>query len=118
MWHRILFLAFALSALAADTKDGWDKVKRLGSGSELRVTKIGARFGIVSTLYEVTDDSVIVTTKTEQLSIPKEQIARIDYIPSQAITRSTRSSSVDNLPVDRDAARPKPGPSRAPGPSA
>ncbi len=98
-------------------KDGWDKVMHLNPGTEVRVTKIGARFGIVAKLYETTEDSVIITTKTEQISVPKDQIARIEFIPGPATSRTTRSSSVDNLPVDKEAARPKPGPSRTPGPS-
>ncbi len=98
-------------------KDGWDKVMHLNPGTEVRVTKIGARFGIVAKLYETTEDSVIITTKTEQISVPKDQIARIEFVPGPATSRTTRSSSVDNLPVDKEAARPKPGPSRTPGPS-
>ena len=119
--HRRFFLstlaplAFAAPAFAAG--DGWDKVMHLNPGTEVRVTKIGARFGIVAKHYETTEDSVIITTKTEQISVPKDQIARIEFIPGPATFRSTRSSSVDNLPVDKEAARPKPGPTRTPGPT-
>lgn len=117
MWSRILLLAAASTALLIGADDGWGKVKALGSGTELRVTKIGARFGIVSSLQEVTDESIIVTTKTEQLSILKEQIARIEFIPAQAASRMTRSTSHNPLPVDGEAARQKPGPARTPGPA-
>ena len=118
--HRRFFLStLAPLAFAAPfaEKDGWDKVMHLNPGTEVRVTKIGARFGIVAKLYETTEDSVIITTKTEQISVPKDQIARIEFVPGPATSRTTRSSSVDNLPVDKEAARPKPGPSRTPGPS-
>lgn len=90
---------------------------QLNPGTEVRVTKIGARFGIVAKLYETTDESVIITTKTEQISVPKEQIARIEFAPGPATFRSSRSSTVDNLPIDKEAARPKPGPTRTPGPT-
>ena len=108
-------LVFAAPAFAAS--DGWDKVMHLNPGTEVRVTKIGARFGIVAKLYETTDESVIITTKTEQISVPKDQIARIEFVPGPATTRTTRSSTVDNLPIDKEAARPKPGPGRTPGPT-
>jgi len=82
MWKCLIFALFALAVSAAD--DGWRKVKAMGSGTELRVTKIGARFGIVAKLYDVTDESVIVTTKSEQLSITKDQILKIEYLPPRS----------------------------------
>lgn len=118
--HRRFFLStLAPLAFAAPfaEKDGWEKVMQLNPGTEVRVTKIGARFGIVAKLYETTDESVIITTKTEQISVPKEQIARIEFAPGPATFRSSRSSTVDNLPIDKEAARPKPGPTRTPGPT-
>ena len=50
-----------------------------------------ARFGIVAKLYETTDESVIITTKTEQISVPKEQIARIEFAPGPATFRSSHA---------------------------
>jgi hypothetical protein len=119
MLRRFFLSTLAPLAFAAPLaeKDGWDKVMHLNPGTEVRVTKIGARFGIVAKHYETTEDSVIITTKTEQISVPKDQIARIEFVPGPATFRSTRSSTVDNNPVDREAARPKPGPGRTPGPT-
>jgi hypothetical protein len=121
MWHRA-FLLLTLSSIAVLAVDeSWVKVRQLGPGTELRVTKIGTRFGIVAKLSEVTEDSVIVITKTEQISVPKEDIATIEYVPAtapplQRISRSSSTTTIDNLPIDRDAARQKPGPTRTPGP--
>jgi len=101
-------------------KDGWDKVMHLNPGTEVRVTKIGPRLGIVTKLYEPTQDTVLITTQPEQISVPTDHIprtARLICAPAPPTSRPTRSSSLENLPVDKEAARPKPGPSRTPGPS-
>lgn len=95
MWKCLIFAVFALALSAAD--DGWGKVKSMPSGTELRVTKIGVRFGIVAKLYDVTDESVIVTTKSEQLSITKEQIAKIEYLPPPS-ARNPRAPTRNGKP--------------------
>lgn len=125
MWIRTiaLFLTALTTVLAAqdgqtDSRkdDGWAKVKALRSGAEVRVLKAGARLSLEAKVSEVTEDSIIVTTKTEQISIPKEQIQKIEARPGTG-SRVTRTSTVDQVPVDKEAARPGPGPSRTPGPS-
>ncbi|MBI2685010.1 MAG: hypothetical protein HYX27_01745 [Acidobacteria bacterium] len=117
MWHRSILLSVSLVAAAFAADDGWGKVKAVPNGTEVRVTKIGARFGVIANVYEVTDESIIVTTKTEQISFAKDQIVKIESRPFASTSRVTRSSTVDNTPLNREAARPTPGPSRTPGPS-
>lgn len=106
MWKCLFFAVFSLAVSAGD--DGWGRVKAIGNGTELRVTKIGARFGIVAKLYEVTNESVIVTTKSEQLSIPKEQILKIEYLPPPS-ARNPRAPTRSGKPYyELLWSRPKP----------
>ncbi len=104
-----------MSAFAAD--DGWAKVKALASGTELRIGKIGSRTPILAKIDQATDESLIIATKTEQLSIPKDQIAKVEYRPPQTASRIVKETKTDNTPLATDAARPSPGPTRTPGPS-
>ena len=115
MLHRFLFLAFASVSFAAD--DAWVKLKALASGTELRIVKTGARAPILAKLDEATDESLIIATKTEQLSISKEQLEKIEYRPKQTASRVVRETTTGNTPLNKDAARPSPGPTRTPGPS-
>ena len=97
MWHRFLFLAIATVSFADD--DGWAKVKALASGTELRIVKTGTRAPILATLDEATDESLIIATKTGQLSISKEQIEKIEYRPKQTASRVVRETTTGNTPV-------------------
>lgn len=115
MLRRFLFLAFTSVSFAAD--DAWVKVKALASGTELRIVKAGTRTPILAKLDEATDESLIIATKTEQLAIPKEQLEKIEYRPKQTASRIVRETTTDNTPLNKDAARPSPGPTRTPGPS-
>jgi len=115
MWRRFLFLALASASFAAD--DGWAKVKALASGTELRIVKTGTRVPILAKLDEATDESLIIATKTEQLSIAKEQLEKIEYRPKQTASRVMRETTTDNTPLNKEAARPSPGPTHTPGPS-
>lgn len=113
---RYLFLAFACVAVSLGADDGWGKVKAVGSGTELRITIIGSRTPVLAQMDEATEDSLIIRTKTEQRSIPKEQIDKIENRAGQIAPRMTRQTQVDNLPVNKEATRPTPGPARTPGP--
>jgi len=115
MWLQSLLLVLVCASFAAD--DPWTKVKALTSGTELRIVKTGSRSPILAKLDEATDESLIIATKTEQLSIPKDQIEKVEYRPKQTASRVVRETTTDNTPLNKDAARPGPGPSRTPGPS-
>lgn len=110
----VLFVLGLTGLFAAD--DGWGKVKSTESGTELRIKRVGKLPTLVANLDEVTDESVIVTTKTEQISVPKEEIERIDFRKGSRGRQVTRQVTNDNTPLDKEAARPKPGPARTPGP--
>jgi hypothetical protein len=77
--------ALAVSALGAD--DPWAKVKNLKSGSELRIVKRGVKQPVLATFDELTDEKLIVATKTEQIAISKDDIERIDARPPHTGSR-------------------------------
>ncbi|MFN0104574.1 MAG: hypothetical protein ACKV2U_21110 [Bryobacteraceae bacterium] len=117
MWHRFVLLAIGFVSGSFGADDGWAKVKALASGTELRIGKVGTRAPILAKMDQATDESLIIATKTEQISIAKEQIEKIEYRPAQTGSRVTRETKTDNVPLAKDAARPTPGPARTPGPS-
>jgi hypothetical protein len=47
----------------------------------------------------------------KQLSIPKEQLEKIEYRPKQTGSRVVRETTTDNTLVNKDAARSSQGPS-------
>jgi uncharacterized sporulation protein YeaH/YhbH (DUF444 family) len=60
----------------------WAKVRELKSRSELRIYKKGAREPLIATLDEVTEDRILIVVKNEQMSVPKEDIDRLDARPA------------------------------------
>jgi hypothetical protein len=104
---RTALAGLALAALAFPAVDGgWSKVQELKSGTELRVTRKGAKAPLIVSFDEALDDRLSVATKTEQISIPKDEIERIDYRPpakSSKMTKETRVTESRN-----DGARPGP----------
>ncbi len=92
---RTVLAGLAIAALAFAADDGgWSKLKQLKGGTELRVIRKGARSPLIVSFDEAFDERLSVATKTEQISIPKEEIERIDYRPSgkegPKVTRETR----------------------------
>ena len=110
-----MVLVCAMAAYAAE--DGWEKVKAIASGTELRITKAGGKAPVLATMDRATDESLIVATKTEQISIAKSEIVKVESRPAKKGSRVTRQSTVDPTPLDKEAARPGPGPARTPGPA-
>jgi hypothetical protein len=74
----LILLLLSAIALPAAGDDPWQPVRELRSGAELRVYKVGAKDPFSAKLDRTTDSSVIVITKTGQLSIPREEIERLD----------------------------------------
>lgn len=70
----VLFLGMA----AAWGADDWVKVKAIRSGSDLKIWRAGSKQALEAKMDEATDESLVVATKKEQFSIPKDQIDRID----------------------------------------
>jgi hypothetical protein len=60
----------------------WAKVQELKGRSELRIYKKGAREPLMATLDDVTEDRILIVVKNEQMSIPKDDIDRLDARPS------------------------------------
>ena len=110
-----MLLFFALAAYAAE--DGWEKVKALASGAELRITRAAGKAPVLATMDQATDESLIVATKTEQISIARSEIVKVEARPARKGSRVVKESTVNQTPVDTEAARPRPGPSRTPGPA-
>ena len=113
---RILVWMCLTAALAMGADDPWTKVKAIKSGSELRILKREAKQPLIATFDEATDERIVVVLKNEQVSIPKEDIERIDARPKTG-RPVTRESRVSNSPPGNPSAadqRPGGGP---PGPS-
>ena len=117
MWYRSILIAVASLSAAFAADDTWSKVKALESGAELRITKTGSRTPILAKFDVATEESIVIATKSEQVSIPKEQIEKIEARPKQTGSRVVRESTVHNNPVDKDTARPTAGATRTPGPT-
>jgi hypothetical protein len=91
---RNIALTFLLTFTAVAATDTWQKVRDLPGGTELRVYKKDAHQPINAKFADATDDSLIVVLKKdEEVSIPKDQIDRIDYRPQQGRHVSTSSTS-------------------------
>ncbi|MBN9662756.1 MAG: hypothetical protein J0H49_31450 [Acidobacteria bacterium] len=114
MLKSLAFLLTALAVFAAD--DPWTKVRAVKSGTELRILKKDARQPLLAKMDELTENSLLVIVKNEQVAIPKEEIERIDARPLQTGSRVTKETKTGNTgTAPRDAASPKPN--RDGGPS-
>ncbi len=92
----ILLLLSAIAAPASD--DPWQPVRELQHDAELRIYKVNAKDPLSAKFERATDGSVIVITKTGQLSIPREEIERLDC------RRADRDRIVKGTRVDRKVA--------------
>ena len=87
----LLLLLTAMAALAAE--DSWAQVRELKSGAELRIYKVNTKEPLLAKFDQASDESLIVITKNGQLSIPKEDIERVDCRrakPHRTVTRADR----------------------------
>jgi hypothetical protein len=76
MRRVVLLLLTAMAVLAAE--DSWAKVRELKSGAELRIYTVNTKDPFLGKFDQASDEGLIVTTKNGQVSIPKEDIERID----------------------------------------
>jgi len=76
----ITCLLAALSMFAADNND-WAEVKKLVSGTEIRVHKAGIKKPVVTKLDEVRDDKIFIVTGNEQSAILRADIDQLDARP-------------------------------------
>ncbi len=90
MMRSLLLFLLAIPLPGAD--DTWGKVRELASGTELRIYKKAAREPLLVKLDEATDERLVVVMKNEQVSIPREQIERIDYRPPRRGSRFVKET--------------------------
>jgi hypothetical protein len=91
-----------LACSAALAADEWTRVKAIRSGVELKIFKTGAKQPLEAKMDEATDEALLVATKKEQLSIPREQIERIDARPAKVskkpATETTTTTGLGDVP--------------------
>jgi hypothetical protein len=102
--------------LAAGAEDPWTKVRAVKSGSELRILKREAKQPLMATFDEATDERLVVVVKNEQVSIPKEDIDRIDARPKTGRPVTRESKVTNSAPGNPSATDQRPG-GGPPGPS-
>ncbi len=81
---RTLLFLFAAALAATGGEDPWMKVRKLESGSEVRVYKTGARKPVEGRFQQASAESVVVLLKNAQVSIPREQVERLEWRPAQS----------------------------------
>lgn len=86
--RRMVFFIAVLAAFAADTEDPWTKVRDLKTGTDLRVIKAGAPAPVMAKFAELTEESLVVILKNEQVAIPRDKISRIDSRPQKGHLRT------------------------------
>lgn len=91
--HRMLFFIAVFAAFAADTADPWTKVRDLKIGSELRIIKAGAPAAVMAKFAELTEESLIVILKNEQVAIPRDKISRIDSRPDKSHVKAQTNTT-------------------------
>src|SRR5579864_286909 len=90
--HKFLLFFLLSASLVFAADDPWAKVKDLKTGTELRITKIGAKQPIMAKMDELTDENLLVIVKNEQTAIPRDRIERIDARPAGKSSRVTTES--------------------------
>ena len=80
MVRTFLFLIAAVAAASGD-EDPWMRVRKLESGSDVRVYKSGKKKPVEGKFERASEESVVLLLKDAQVSIPKEQVERVDWRP-------------------------------------
>jgi hypothetical protein len=111
---KTTILLCAAAALAIGADDPWAKVKELKTGAELRVYKRGATQPLSVKMDELTDENLVVISKSEQVAIPRDQIERIDSRPAGR-TRTTTDTATAEKNAATDPRSNIPGPNSPPG---
>jgi hypothetical protein len=99
MKRIVPLLLTALALLAAE--DPWVQVRELKNGADLRIYNVNTKRPLEAKFDRASEESLIVVTKTGQVSIPKDLIERLDC-------RREPSPRLKDTRVDR-----KIGPNRA-----
>ncbi len=93
----------------------WDNVRRLQTGTELRIFQRGASQPISAQMDEANQERIVVILRNTQTAIPKEEIDRIDARPKGG-TSMTRETRTQQSAVDPNEARPRVPGGRPSGP--
>jgi hypothetical protein len=90
MKRIVLLLLTAMAALAAE--NSWVEVRELKRGAELRIYRVNTKEPFLAKFDQASDESLIVITKNGQVSIPKEDIQRLDRrrVPPHRLVKETR----------------------------
>lgn len=75
---RIASFLLGTAVVLAAADDPWTKVQELKSGSDLRIYKKGASQPLTARFDEANEERIVIVVKNEQMSIPKEDIDRVD----------------------------------------
>lgn len=115
---RILMPFLALAAFAAEDP-GWDKVKALKPGTEVRVVVAKGAQPLLGSIDEANDERIILVLKNGQQAVDRSDIIRLDARP-QASKDSGKVQKTQN--VNNDITNPRPpkainSPYDRPGPS-
>jgi hypothetical protein len=102
MPRTAIILLFAAAALAADGE--WDKVKKLESGTDVRIVKKGAAKPVTAKFDEAREDSIVVVVRNEQVAIERDLIDRIDA----KLGKSSRVTTESKTTTEQPDARPQP----------
>ena len=97
-------LLFSIGAFAEDTEDPWTKVRELKTGTDLRIIQVGAPAPVTAKFAELTEESLIVILKNEEVAIPRVKISRIDSHPQKGYVRT---ESKQTTPSDGSGAGKK-----------
>ncbi len=111
-WMIALMVPLALYGAS----DPWAKVRELKSGTELRIFKKDSKKAVIAKMDEANDEHIVVVIKNEQTAIPKEEIDRVDYRPSESGGRVRSESTTTEDTTPRTAGRmpgERPGLSRS-----
>jgi len=86
--------------------DDWEKVRRLQTGTELRIFKRGVAQPVAAEMDEADEERIVVVWKNTQTAIARGEIDRIDARPKGG-QRMTRESRTETGPgFDPNAGRP------------
>ena len=91
---RTLLTLLAASLAATAAEDGWDKVMKLTSGTEIGIFKRAGKQPLTAQVDEAFAERILVVIKNEQVSIDKQDIDRIDYRPRKKgnVTSETKTT--------------------------
>lgn len=108
MTARIVFAALlALGVTGAG--DEWARLKALKSGVELKVKRVGVAQVLEAKTDELTESSLLVATKKEQLAIAREEIEWVQARQEGKKGPGVVSESKREMERPEQAAAPLPG---------